>query len=125
MFRGPVDREFIYFCLSSDVKRTTSIEPYSILYETDTGKKYYFDGSSWKEDLSSESDGNIDIVLYDDDPVFYVCKAPIGSALASAVWQITKLNTASGLVKQWCDGDALYNNTATDLATVKGHTYSF
>lgn len=125
MFRGPVDREFIYFCLSSDVKRTTSIEPYSILYETDTGNKYYFDGSSWKEDLSGEAEGNIDIVLYDDDPVFYVCKAPIGSLLSGAVWQITKLDTTSGLVKQWCDGDALYNNKATDLATVKGHTYSF
>ena len=125
MFRGPVDREFVYFCLSSDTKRTTNIEPYSVLYETDTGKKYYFDGGDWKEDLSSEAEGNVDIVLYDNDPVFYICKAPIGSSLSAAVWQIAKLDTTSGLVKQWCDGNALYDNTATDLSTVMGHTYSF
>lgn len=125
MFRGPVDREFVYFCLSSDTKRTTNIEPYSVLYETDTGKKYYFDGGDWKEDISGEADSNIDIVLYDDDPVLYLCKAPIGSALASAVWQISRIDTTSGVIKQWCDGNALYDNAATDLVTVKGYNYSF
>lgn len=31
----------------------------------------------------------------------YIGKAPIGSAITSAVWQIAKLDTSSGLVKTW------------------------
>jgi hypothetical protein len=63
--------------------------------------------------------------LYEDGSVLYLCKAVLGSGLSDAVWQIAKIDTSTGVAKQWCDGDALYNNTATDLATVKGHSYSF
>ena len=125
MFRGPVDREFIYFCLSSDVKKTTSIEPYSVLYETDTGAKYFFDGGDWKEDIGTIQSANIDLVVYTDDPIFYICKAPIGSSLDDPVWQIARINTTSGIVKQWCDGDTKYDNIAHSLATVKLLSYSF
>jgi hypothetical protein len=65
------------------------------------------------------------MVLYEDGSDLYLCKAALGSSLSSSVWQIIKIATATGVIKQWCDGDALYNNTATDLATVKGHTYTF
>lgn len=44
------------------------------------------------------------------DPIIYIGKAAIGSSTASAVWQITKLDTSSGLVKTWADGDASFNN---------------
>ena len=63
-------------------------------------------------------------VLYEDGTTMYACKAAIGSALASAVWQIRKIVTASGVVITWCDGNASYDNTATNLATVQGHSYS-
>jgi hypothetical protein len=36
-----------YRCLSGDVKNTIGIEDGSELWETDTGKKYRFDGTSW------------------------------------------------------------------------------
>lgn len=51
MWRGPVSRKFVYFCLSTDTKPTVSIEPFSICFETDTEKKYTFDGSTWQEDI--------------------------------------------------------------------------
>lgn len=67
-------------------------------------------------------------VLYDDGAgIFYCCKAPIGTALSAAAWQIQKIDTTvtdTAVKVLWCDGDALYNNTATSLAVVQGHSYS-
>lgn len=34
-------------------------------------------------------------------PILYIGKAPVGSAEGSAVWQIAKLDTSSGLIKTW------------------------
>lgn len=51
----------------------------------------------------------------------YIGKAPVGSATSSAVWQIAKLDTTSGMIKTWADGDALFNNVFNDRATL---TYS-
>jgi hypothetical protein len=70
------------------------------------------------------SEDNKAVVVYEDGAILYLCKAAIGTALNAASWQIRKINTASGIVIQFCDGDASYNNTATDLATVQGHSYS-
>jgi hypothetical protein len=69
------------------------------------------------------SPSNLATAIYEDGDVMYVCKAAIGSALNSAVWQISKVDTTSGVVIQWCDSNANFDNTATDLATVQGHTY--
>jgi hypothetical protein len=69
------------------------------------------------------SEDNKALIVYEDGDVMYVCKAAIGSALSSAVWQISKVDTTSGVVIQWCDSNANFDNTATDLATVQGHTY--
>ena len=63
------------------------------------------------------------MVMYQDGSVLYICNAETSSALSSAVWQIQKIDTTSGVVVQWCDSDNLYDNTATNLVTVKGHTY--
>jgi hypothetical protein len=62
--------------------------------------------------------------VYISGTTLYICKAQIASLLSSAVWQIKKVDTASDIVLQWCDGDSLFNNTATDLATVQGKSYS-
>lgn len=62
------------------------------LYET-------ADGVTWQR-VGTQFD-----VLLDDssDPVLYLGKAPIGSAMADPVWQIAKLDTSSGLAKTWAD----------------------
>jgi hypothetical protein len=39
----------------------------------------------------------------------YIGKATIGSATSSAVWQIAKLNTSSGLIKTWADGSSSFD----------------
>jgi len=74
--------------------------------------------------LSKLYQGDTAMVMYADGLVLYICKAKIGSALSSAVWQIKKVDTTSGVIIQWADGDSNFNNLATDLATVKGLSYS-
>jgi len=63
-------------------------------------------------------------VVYEDGDVLYICRAPIGSNLSDAVWQIKKVNTADPITTTWADGNSDFDNTATDLATVRGHSYS-
>lgn len=48
----------------------------------------------------------------------YIGKANIGSSTSSAVWQIAKLDTTSGLVKKWADGDANFNNIFDNRASL-------
>jgi hypothetical protein len=64
------------------------------------------------------------VVVYESGTNLYVCKAVIGAALGDASWQIKKVDTSSGAVITWCDGNANYDNTATNLAIVAGHSYS-
>ena len=62
--------------------------------------------------------------IYEDGDSLYICKAAIGSALDAEVWQIQLLD--SGAVPNqllWCDGNSNFDNTATDLATVRSHSY--
>jgi hypothetical protein len=70
------------------------------------------------------AEDNKAFVLYQDGTDLYFCQAVIGSALNAAVWQIQKIATASGARGLWCDGNASYDNLATNLATVQGHSYS-
>lgn len=51
----------------------------------------------------------------------YVATAKIGSSQASAVWQVKKIDTSSGVVITWADANANFDNVATDLTTL---TYS-
>lgn len=53
----------------------------------------------------------------------YIGKAKPGTAQATAKWQCKKIDqsVAGTTVITWCDGDAEYNNTATDLTAL---TYS-
>lgn len=50
--------------------------------------------------------------------VTYIGKAAIGSDTSTATWQIAKLDTSSGLVKTWADGDASYDNVWDNRATL-------
>ena len=57
--------------------------------------------------------GNADYAMRLDEAsatVTYVGKAAISSSTASAVWQIKKLDSTSGLIITWADGDANFNN---------------
>lgn len=63
--------------------------------------------------------------IYKDGYIKYICRAPVGTALSVAGWQIQKIDTTDGLDMKWCDGDRKFNNTATNLTTVQGHTYSY
>lgn len=63
-------------------------------------------------------------VIYESGDVLYVCKAVIGTALSAPCWQIKKINAASGVVIEWADGNATYDNKATDLETVSHLDYS-
>ena len=60
-------------------------------------------------------------IVYEDGDILYVCKALIGSVKTDPVWRIKKVD---GMDIEWCDGNALYDNVATDLATVADLDYS-
>ena len=53
-----------------------------------------------------------------NDPTTYIGKAPIGSATSSAVWQVAKLDTTSGLVKTWADSNASFDNVWDNRASL-------
>ena len=45
----------------------------------------------------------------------YIGVAAPGSLQSAAVWKCKKIDETTGMVITWADGDALYNNLATDL----------
>lgn len=53
--------------------------------------------------------------------VIYVAKSAPGTAQSSALWQCKKIDTSSGVVITWADGNASFDNIATDLTSL---TYS-
>lgn len=50
--------------------------------------------------------------------VVYLAIAAPGSNQSSAVWQARKIDTSSGVVITWADGDASFDNVATDLTAL-------
>lgn len=89
----------------------------AVTLQADADGKLYVTGSV------SVSEDNKAQVVYEDGTVLYICKAAIGSALASSVWQIQKVETADPITTQWCDSNSNYDNVATNLVVVKGLTY--
>ena len=53
--------------------------------------------------------------------VTYVGNAPIGTATTEALWQIQKIDSTSGTVVTWADGNDNMDNVWDDYATL---TYS-
>jgi hypothetical protein len=74
--------------------------------------------------IDSIAEENQAITIYESGTMIYVCKAGIGASLSASEWQIKRVDTSSGVIIKWANGNDLYNNTATDLATVAGHSYS-
>jgi hypothetical protein len=53
--------------------------------------------------------------------ITYVGQAPVGTATSVALWQIQKVDSTSGVVVTWADGNDRYDNVWDDYATL---TYS-
>lgn len=53
--------------------------------------------------------------------VDYIAEAPVGTAIGTALWRVKKVDSSSGIIITWADGDAEFNNVATNLP---GLTYS-
>lgn len=113
-----------YSGLSTDVKPTKDIKDASTFWETDTGKEFEWRRIEWIPRPSTTLETPKDTIVYEDGADIYICRAEVCSSPSVAVWQIKKLDTTSGVVPTWCDGNAQYDNTATDLNTVKNHSYS-
>ena len=50
--------------------------------------------------------------------VTYVAMAAPGTAQATAKWQAMKIDESSGIVITWADGDANFDNIASDLTAL-------
>ncbi len=48
----------------------------------------------------------------------YIAYANPGTAEATAAWKVMKLDSSSGMVITWADGDTKFNNIATDLTAL-------
>lgn len=78
-----------------------------------------YDGSELQNPVSSQ----VATKIVESGSYVYVCIAPIGTPQATAGWQCKKIDqsTAGTTVITWADGDALFNNIATDPTAL---TYS-
>jgi biopolymer transport protein ExbD len=89
---------------------------------------YGFDGTA-KQIVNVKSDGRIvvstsepqNVKITESGNYTYVAYAPLGTAQASALWQAFRIDETSGLVVLYADGNANYDNVATDLTAL---TYS-
>jgi hypothetical protein len=53
------------------------------------------------------------------DPILYIGEAAVGSATSSPVWRIQKVDTTSGTIITWADGNSLFDNVWDDHATTQ------
>lgn len=53
--------------------------------------------------------------------VTYIAEAVPGTAQSAAAWRVSKIDTTTGTVVTWADGNANFDNVATDLTAL---TYS-
>jgi hypothetical protein len=61
--------------------------------------------------------------IYEDATYKYFASALPGAALTAAVWQVSRMNKITFQV-MWADGNGLFDNVFTDLATVAALAYS-
>ncbi len=86
-------------------------EQYSALVVEASG----FDGQSLRRPISDTTATRLDDTTTVN--VIYIGKAPVGSSESSAVWQIAKLDTSSGLTKTWA-GNANFTQIWGDRASL-------
>lgn len=78
-----------------------------------------YDGVNLQHPQSS----NLALKVVESGSYTYVCVAPTGTSQATALWQCKKVDesVAGTTVVTWADGDAEFNNVATDPTAL---TYS-
>ena len=64
---------------------------------------------------------NYAIKITESGSITYIGYANPGTAQATAAWKVMKMDTTSGLVITWADGNLNFDNVATDLTAL---TYS-
>lgn len=85
---------------------------------------YVWDGSAWVRSQGSALSYATRIDDFTTTSVTYVGKAPIGSAVGSAVWQIQKIDETTGMVITWADGNDSFDNVWGAAGAVAGLSYS-
>lgn len=73
-----------------------------------------FDGRGLQRTLAD----SLTIRLVEDGTTMYIALAKPGTATTDAYWQCIKLDTSAGVVLTYADGDADFNNTANNLASL-------
>lgn len=90
---------------------------------------YAWDGTNWQRVLVGPN-GNLQVisgsaaVRWDDTTttnVMYVGRALVGTTSSAATWAIKKIDTTSGGIITWADGNASYDNVWDNRASL---TYS-
>lgn len=71
---------------------------------------YVWNGSEWERQPVADKTYAVRIDDTTTANVTYIGKADIGSATSSAVWQIAKLDSSSGLIKTWADSNDSFDN---------------
>lgn len=61
---------------------------------------------------------NYAVKITEDGTSTYIGLANPGSAQGSAVWKCLKIDSSSGTVITWADGDEKFDNIATDLTAL-------
>lgn len=78
------------------------------------------------EIIQAIADEKAKVIYESSNEVFlYICKANIGVSLSASAWQIQRIEfSGNSIIRTWADGNALFDNVATDLATVEAISYS-
>lgn len=75
-----------------------------------------FDGSGMRVQEAND----VQTKIVDSGGYTYICKAPVGTAEATAGWKIYRIDTNGS--KVYADGDSNFDNVATDPTSL---TYSY
>lgn len=98
----------------------------NITPQTDEQEHAWVNGVAVKKTVNIDSTGNI----FDGNQaqkvttvgtVNYIAVAPPGTLQSEAKWQVKKVDETTGVVITWADGNANFDNQATDLTAL---TYS-
>ena len=73
-----------------------------------------YDGASMQRTLADSLNHIVSTV----GTATYVCLAAPGTAADTAKWQVFKIDTSSGVVVTYADGDSNFDNIATDPASL-------
>ena len=68
--------------------------------------------------LVRENTSNVAMKITEVGDVTYLAVAAPGTAQATAKWQCRKIDETTGVVITWADGNANFDNVATDLTAL-------